>query len=228
MSHAFESEPKQSIDNGALIKAAADLATVLEKVLRNRVNDLGAVAETRRKLKTSMIDRRSGVLRNDAFEDVAKEELTQITGFDERRRDVPNQAVAIQGDIILFGKYNRDYGHNAGHAVIGNVGNIFNNSFKRPNSKDIVGRLGEGDEFGALIFFRGDTPQEVQRVHRTINERFYEIMYEAVESGAIPGFKWRSGVYIIGEPYEDMMDRVDPKKESNQSPIYEYPIIPAR
>jgi GGDEF domain-containing protein len=195
-------------------------------IARERQNS-ALLAELQAKLQQSKYDRRSGVLVNDAFEDIAREELTQIIGFDEQRRDVPNQAIAIQGDIILFGKYNRDHGHKAGHTVIGNVGNILN-SFKRPNSKDIAGRLGEGDEFGMLIFFRGDTPQEVEQTHSTINERFYEIIYEAVESEMIPGFKWRSGVYIIGEPYESLMDRVDPKKASNQSQVYEYPLVPRR
>jgi diguanylate cyclase (GGDEF)-like protein len=192
------------------------------------ISRLAAIVASERhfrvKFQQSLVDRRSGVLVNDAFEDVAREELTQIIGFDEKRRDVPNQAIAIQGDIILFGKYNRDHGHNAGHAVIGNVGNILN-SFKRPNSKDLAGRLGEGDEFGMLIFFRGDSTEEIEEVHRTINERFYELIYDAVETGLIPGFKWRSGVYTMGETYEDLMDKADPKKANSQSPVYEYPIV---
>jgi diguanylate cyclase (GGDEF)-like protein/PAS domain S-box-containing protein len=114
----------------------------------------------------------------------------------ERRFD-PNGAAfgAIVIDVDHFKRYNDEYGHSAGDAVLIKLARFLT---RQTRAEDAVIRIG-GDEF--LVVLLGDSVE----LTREIAKRFSQV---AAESAPVPiSMGW--AVRHPGEPVEDTVDRAD-------------------
>jgi diguanylate cyclase (GGDEF)-like protein len=210
--------------NRLMFKPVPDVELIVRSLYRQALAELSE-EEIRRQAELDRFDDLTGLLRGTYFRRYADEALSQLDRHD-RRMLRPNNALVVGYDGKGLKKINDTQGHEAGHKMIYNIGQIVK---KVAREGDIVGRLGDGsDEFGAAHFFRDDNimPEEMEA---NVNVHIMQLTQEAVEAGDIAGLKWRSKILVPGLDIRQHLDLADPIPGSIG--LMEYPpadVLPSR
>jgi GGDEF domain-containing protein len=197
-------------------KVGIELAVGLVGSLRTNIEAIKESEQYR-------IDKRSGLLQTDVYNNELQNAIEELRGDEERRLDVPNYLVQMHGDIKGLKAVNEGRGgHAAGHIIIGNAGAMMR-SFIGSRRNDKAGRLG-GDEFGLSLFFHAEDDESAKQILETVEERFLHHVIDTVEQGLIPGLAWCFKLREADETAEELLNNTDPKKEENKGIRQEYPL----
>ena len=225
--HIFEGPPTPDDFQTALRMNPHQIAQLLhrERSARSELarNDSGKEA--------GKYDEITGLPFGTRFREEVNKKLKELNRSEEeqRRSRAPNDALVVQLDGKGLKGFNTLHGHTGGNKMLSNIGVMLSVATTRP--EDMIGRLRDGgDEFAIVYFFRND---EIEReaFKQMIDERLLVITEEAVKEGLIGGLRWCSALYEPGEDFLYHLDKADPEEEINPGRIIEFPskeVLPAR